>query len=95
MDGLVQHLTLSLALKKISYEIRCLRSICRVSDRAFRPYMLPLKFLSSLSFVVMLKGDSEFEYPQCEIRARQHWYLIPHYFCLSFYCEGHNVVSLV
>lgn len=43
-----------------------------------RLYVLTL--LSSFSFVVMLKDDSELEYPQCEIRARQHWYPIPNYF---------------
>lgn len=43
-----------------------------------RLYVLTLR--GSFSFVVMLKDDSELEYPQCEIRARQHWYPIPNYF---------------
>lgn len=40
-----------------------------------------LSLLSSFSFVVMLKDDSELEYPQCEIRARLHRYPIPRHFC--------------
>lgn len=36
--------------------------------------------LSSFSFVVMLKDDSELQYPQCEIRAHQHWYPLPYHF---------------
>lgn len=47
--------------------------IRQVSNGAFR-------LLLSFSSVVMLKDNSELEYPQCEIRARQHWYPIPHYF---------------
>lgn len=48
----------------------------------------------------MLKDDSELEYPQCEIRARQHWYPIPNYFCLinyclSLYCKGCDIVVIL
>lgn len=41
---------------------------------------ISILLLRSFSFVVMLKDDSELEYPQCEIRARQHWYPIPYHF---------------
>lgn len=51
--------------------------------------------LSSFSFVVMLKDDLELEYPQCEIRARQHWYPIPNYDCLSLYCKGCDIVVIL
>lgn len=44
-----------------------------------------LILLSSSSFVVMLKDDSELEHPQSEIRARQHWYK---FLIIFLYCKG-------
>lgn len=56
-----------------------------------------LLWLGSFSFVIMLKDESELEYPQSEIRARQHWYPVSQYFSEheSLCCKGHISVSVV
>ena len=43
-----------------------------------------LKIVYSYSFEVILKDDSDLEYPQCEIRAGQHWNPVPNIFVFIF-----------
>lgn len=78
MNGLVHYLTISLGLNINIMKLDIYGTAAKCQMELLD--CLSLLLLSSFSFVVMLKDDSELEYPQCEIRAPQHWYPIPHHF---------------